>query len=54
MRLDKIYLIKLDIEGSEINAIIGGVKTIAKYRPKMAICVYHKLYDLYEISIFID
>lgn len=37
--------IKLDIEGAEYNAIKGAEKTITKYKPKLAICVYHNQSD---------
>lgn len=45
----KISFIKLDVEGSELKALIGGEKTIVAYKPKLAVCVYHKIEDLLEI-----
>lgn len=41
LSLPKVDFIKMDIEGSERNAIAGGKSTISKFRPRMAICVYH-------------
>src|ERR1700675_3659564 len=32
---------KFDIEGSEPDALEGGRETIARHRPKMAVCLYH-------------
>lgn len=49
LNLGKISLVELDIEGSEIRALIGMKKSIQKYQPKLAICVYHKLSDYIEI-----
>ena len=41
--------IKMDIEGSEYDAIKGAQNIISTYRPDMAICVYHKRDDLLKI-----
>ncbi|MDR2351003.1 MAG: FkbM family methyltransferase [Deltaproteobacteria bacterium] len=41
--------VKLDVEGAELSVLKGGVKTIAKHRPNLAVCLYHKARDLFEI-----
>lgn len=46
---DKPTFIKMDIEGAELNALIGGEKIIRECKPKLAICVYHKPEDLLQI-----
>jgi FkbM family methyltransferase len=47
--LNHVDVIKLDIEGSEITALRGARATIARFKPKLAISVYHKPHDLFEI-----
>jgi FkbM family methyltransferase len=39
--LPKLNLIKMDIEGAEIDALLGAVDCIKKYRPNFAIASYH-------------
>ena len=42
--------LKMDIEGSELHALMGASKHIqVSPAPKMAICVYHKMTDLLDI-----
>lgn len=36
-------LIKMDIEGAEIQALLGGEEAIQEYRPAFAIASYHKV-----------
>lgn len=50
---NKVTFIKMDIEGSEFQALKGAKKLIKKNKPKLAICVYHKKEDLIEIPEFI-
>lgn len=46
---DSVDFIKLDIEGAEAEALMGAKNTISKFKPKLAICVYHKQNDFLEI-----
>lgn len=46
--------IKLDVEGAELEALKGAAATIKRNRPKLAVCVYHRPGDLFEIPLFIS
>lgn len=46
--------IKMDIEGSEKNALEGLKETIKKYGPKLAICIYHFQTDFWEVPLKIQ
>ncbi len=40
--LDKIDLIKMDIEGAERHALAGARETLKHFVPKMVLCTYHR------------
>jgi FkbM family methyltransferase len=49
----KITLIKMDIEGAEIPALRGAEQIIKRDKPKLAICIYHMIEDLWTIPLYI-
>ncbi len=51
--LPRVDYIKLDVEGSEHNALRGAVQTIAAHKPKLGISLYHKPEDLYSLPQYI-
>lgn len=45
--------IKMDIEGAEMRALKGCASIIRRDKPRLSICTYHNLEDLYEIPRYI-
>lgn len=45
--------IKMDIEGAEMSALCGGIKTIQKCRPQLAISIYHAVDDFIDIPMYL-
>jgi FkbM family methyltransferase len=46
-------MIKMDIEGFEMSALRGMKKYIREKKPYLAICLYHRAEDIYEIPRYI-
>ena len=45
----KISFLKADIESAEMDMLRGAEKIICRDLPKIAICIYHYISDLYQI-----
>lgn len=50
---EKIDCIKADIESFEYDMLCGAKETIQRYRPRLAICIYHSAADMYRIPLLI-
>lgn len=53
IRDERVTFIKMDIEGSEYNALLGARETIVRNRPKLAVSIYHKKEDVWTIPSLI-
>lgn len=51
--ISSIDLIKLDVEGAETDVLLGAINTIQKYRPQLAISIYHKKEDMFTIPLWL-
>jgi FkbM family methyltransferase len=51
--LNRVDFIKMDIEGAEMDALQGAEQTIRRWKPRLAISVYHSLDDYFRLARFI-
>ncbi len=47
----KVKYIKMDIEGYEEQALQGAALTIKRWKPALAVCVYHKKSDIWKLPL---
>ncbi len=50
----RVSYIKMDVEGSERQAIIGGINTIKRDKPKLNIAAYHRSEDIFSLPLIIN
>lgn len=51
--LPRVDFIKMDIEGAELNALRGAEETLRRFRPRLAVCLYHSPEDFHAIPAYL-
>lgn len=51
---DPASYIKLDVEGAEENALNGARETIANFRPKLNVALYHRNEDIFKLPLLVN
>lgn len=52
--IPRVDFIKLDVEGAELMALKGARTTIRTHKPKLAVCLYHRLDDFVNIPDYLS
>jgi FkbM family methyltransferase len=52
--IPKVDFVKMDIEGFELAALKGAEQTLRRFRPKLAISIYHNWEDYWTILKYVD
>jgi FkbM family methyltransferase len=53
-KLGQVDFIKVDVEGADLEVLKGATETIKKFKPRMALSVYHKRTDEKNIIEFVE
>lgn len=48
-----VTLVKMDVEGAELQALRGARKTLQQYKPKLLVAAYHREEDLFRLPLLI-
>lgn len=54
LRGEAATYIKIDVEGAEENALRGAKETIASFRPKLNVALYHRNEDMFKLPLLIN
>lgn len=50
---ERITFLKADIEGAEWDMLLGAENIIRSSRPKIAVCIYHNIFDFYRLPMLL-
>lgn len=53
VKMEKVTFIKLDVEGSELDVLMGAKECIKRNHPRLAVSIYHKDYDYIDIPAYL-
>jgi FkbM family methyltransferase len=52
-QLDRVDLIKFDLEGAEEYVLPGTLATVERFRPQLAVSIYHKVEHIWDLPLFL-
>jgi len=50
---EPVSFLKMDVEGYEREALWGAAKSIYRYQPKLAVSLYHRNQDIFELPLLV-
>lgn len=50
----RVDYIKYDVEGAELEALVGSRETIEKYRPTLLVSLYHRSRDIFYLTEYLS
>jgi len=52
--VERVDMIKMDIEGHELPALRGAERALRRFRPRLAISIYHQWEDYFRIPLYLN
>lgn len=52
--IERVDFIKMDVEGSELDALCGAEESLKRWRPRLAISIYHRPEDYFSIIRYLS
>jgi FkbM family methyltransferase len=52
-QLKRVDLVKFDLEGAEEYVLPGMMETINRFRPQLAVSIYHKIEHIWDLPIYL-
>jgi hypothetical protein len=52
-QLARVDLVKFDLEGAEEYVLPGMMETINRFRPQLAVSIYHKIEHIWDLPIYL-
>jgi FkbM family methyltransferase len=52
--LARVDFLKMDVEGSELSALEGAENALRRWKPRLAISLYHEFEDFFEIPLWLN
>jgi len=52
--MERVDMIKMDLEGHELQALRGAERSLQRFRPRLAISMYHQWEDYFQIPLYLN